>query len=97
MSDTEQSPEPGLPLLWQALVAVKLLGIKMCETLYFIQGTTIEGLYALSQRPKEDWQRVLEIMRILQRQVDGIADPDRSLLEDAMVRLDKIKDMEGRR
>ena len=93
MSDTEQQPAPGLPLLWQAMRAIEALGLPMVERLYWSQGTTIEALYRLAQRSPADRVQIIRCLEILERQTEGITPVDRCALDDAMVRADRLADI----
>ena len=92
-SDIGYTPEPGLPLLWQAMRAIESLGLPMVEKLYWYQGTTIEALYRLAQRSPADRVQIIRCLEILERQTEGITPVDRCALDDAMVKADRLADI----
>ena len=101
MSETERLPEPepeipDLPHLWMALESISILGMPMCRRLFEHAGTDIPVLYRLAQRPAADHIRAVSIMEIVERQGHGGLS-NRDPLDDALGRLDRIKDIERQR
>ena len=99
MSDSNPTPEPvidppaapGPPLLWQAMRSIEALGLPMVEKLFWSTGCTIQALYRLAQRTSSDRVQIVRVLEILERQTEGIVrNPDRSALDDAMVKADRL-------
>ena len=103
MSDTKplpslDPPEFDLPLLWQAMRAIEAIGLPMVEKLFLSTGCDIESLYRLALRSPADRVQVVRVLEILERQTEGIErNPQRSALDDAMVKADRLAYLERQR
>ena len=87
-------PESDLPLLWRAMRAIEALGLPMVEKLYHSRGCDIPSLYRLAQRSPADRVQIVRVLEILERQTEGIVrNPQRSALDDAMVKADRLADI----